>query len=152
MSPGTIKRSFVLPPPDQPPEHLAAVENPFAELGLRTRNVAGDVLCGQGGRGNPASVILEADQRIELVVAGRRLADRLGYFGGVAGKVVFEAGIALRCSPERAGPDAGAGRPPADSPGEAIGAARVRIGLEPAIGAPPAAALPFADQRSSARA
>ena len=90
---------------------------------------------------------MKADQRIELVVAGRRLADCLGHLGGVAGEVVFKTGIALCGGPERAGTDAGPGRTPANGPGEAIGAARIGIGFEPAISAPPAAALPFADQR-----
>jgi hypothetical protein len=96
------------------------------------------VQLGQGRLGNCPGVVVEADQSIELVLAGRRSAQRAGNIPGEADQIALQPGVAFGPGPDRAASDALAGRAPANRPRIAAGA-RIGIGLEPAIAAQPRA-------------
>lgn len=76
--------------------------------------VAGDVALGQGGAGDRAGIVVEADESIELGLGGGRLANRGGDFGGMGGEILGKARIALGLRPAR--PPVKRSRPVAPQP------------------------------------
>jgi hypothetical protein len=100
----------------------------------------------QRGRGDGAGVVVERDERIELILGGRGLAENFTDFARVGLEILPEALVALRLGPDEALGDACPGGAPADRPWFAAGGG-VRISLEAAVGAPFRAALEALDKR-----
>ena len=95
---------------------------------------------------------MEADQRIELRLRGRRIANRGGDLGGVAGEILGKARVALGLRPHRVRPDPAAvdmiaaRRAPADGPRRSAGAG-IGIGLDQPVSPQPRTAFEPLDER-----
>jgi hypothetical protein len=98
-----------------------------------------------------AEIIGEIDQRIELVLGGRRTAQGSGDLRGEADEVLLEARVALCLGLHRILVDVRSGGAPADRPGQFAGAG-VGIGLEAAAGLFLRAAFELVDERHAIRA
>ena len=101
----------------------------------------------QCGAGDRAGVVVEADQRIEFMLGGWRIAQRKVHIPRVPGDVFEQAAIALLLRPHRVRPDAGPCCAPADRP-RCAARSGVGIGLDHAIGAHPRTAFELPDQRN----
>src|SRR5688572_18660710 len=124
-----IERRLGRPPARQAGHHPDAGAVPAGELVRRAGEVAGLVLLGQRRPPDRTGVVVERDHRIELVLRGRRAADRADDVGRVALHVLFEPGVALLPGPHDAPRDAGPGGAPADRPRVGAGSG-IGIGLE----------------------
>ncbi len=135
----------------QPGQHLPARADPFAEFRLCAGIIARDVLLGQRGLADRSGVVVKAYQRIELVLACR--VRRRVPFRHRPHSASCPRPAARRTGPAStsAGRDARPRRAPADGPRLPAGA-RIRIGLDLAVGSQFRAAFETLDQRKALRA
>ena len=145
LLPAPIKQCFGLAPADEAAQAFATSMDPLAEFVCRQIVPPRLVQARQGGLEDCPGVVVEADQGIELCLAGRGIADCPGYFAGKADQVRLKPGIALFLGPDRAAGDSRAGCPPTDGPRIAAGS-RIRIGFEQPVFSSAFATLETFDQ------
>tara|TARA_B100002049_G_scaffold109696_1_gene80940 strand:- start:58 stop:300 length:243 start_codon:yes stop_codon:yes gene_type:complete len=77
-------------PTHQPFENLPACVSPSCEFLCGSLELALDMQSGQSRPANGAGIVMEAYERIELVLAGGSIPDRRGNLARVTGEVGFK--------------------------------------------------------------